>query len=124
MAKKRYYQDLHDRMDERRGMIDHNRDKFNDEIRHEKDGRQRGMYSHMPEEVGVGPANRRALEKDGMLHEDARAIANLPQEVMIRPYRKTGPYMPAVLNDTIEGVDSQMDYDDDKRADHFYPKKV
>lgn len=125
---KRYHQSMHDRMDESRGMrkreiIDHMRDEFNDEYRHDKDG-ERGMYAHMREEVGVGPANRRSLEKDGMIYEDARAIANLPQEVMIRSYPRTGPYMPTALDDTIRGVDGQMDYDDNKRSKHFYPKKV
>jgi hypothetical protein len=64
------------------------------------------------------------MEDAGMIHEDMRAIANLPQEVMIKPYPRTGPYNPEGLDDTIKGVDRQMDYDDSKRAASFYPKKV
>ena len=70
------------------------------------------------------PRRRQELEDAGMIHEDHSQIANLPQYVKIAPYPKTGPYLPEVLEDTIKGVDGQMDYDDNKRKAHFYPKKV
>lgn len=98
MASKRYYQNKEDRRDESRGM--------------------QGYYS------GMDARRRQEMEDAGMIHEDHRAIANLPQEVMIKPYPMTGPYIPEVLDDTIRGVDKQMDFDDRKRKEHFFPKKV
>jgi hypothetical protein len=97
-------------------------DKFNDETHHSrspmKHERAAGAYE--------GPEDRRKMEMmdAGMIHEDRSQIANLPQEVMIKPYPMTGPYMPEEIDDTIRGVDEQMDYDDGKRRAHFYPKKV
>ncbi len=73
---------------------------------------------------GMDPRRRQEMEDAGMIHEDHRAIANMPQEVMIKPYPRTGPYLPEGIDDTIRGVDHQMDYDDSQRARNFYPKKV
>jgi hypothetical protein len=79
---------------------------------------------HGMEYVGTDPRRTFEMQEAGMIHMDHRAIANLPQDVMIKPYPKTGPYLPEGLDDTISGVDHQMDYDDSKRAKTFYPKKV
>ena len=104
----------------------HQRDKFNDEHRSEKDngGIVRGALSGAELYAGMEPRRRRELEDAGMIHEDHRAIANLPQEVMIKPYPATGPYLPEELDDTQVGVNRQMDFDDSQRRAHFYPKKV
>ena len=77
-----------------------------------------GMYE--------GSAGRRKQEMSdaGMISEDRNEIANLPQQVMIKHYPKSGAYMPEPLDDTIRGIDKQMDYDDSKRRAHFNPKKV
>lgn len=104
----------------------HERDEFNDE-RHA--GKDRGGIVRRPlrdAELYAGMESRRRseLEDAGMIHEDHRAIANLPQEVMIKPYPRTGPYLPEELDDSMEGVDRQMDFDDSQRRRHFYPKKV
>lgn len=96
---KRYHQNFKDRYDEHRGM-------------------ERAMHA------GMDPRRRQEMEDAGMIHEDHSAIANLPQNVMVKAYPKTGPYLPEVLDDTIRGVDRQMDGDDSKRAEHFMPKKV
>ena len=85
--------------------------------------RQRMLEGH-EYYAGMEPRRRQEMEDAGMIHEDPREIANLPQQVMIKPYPMTGPYMPEGLDDTIAGVDRQMDYDDDKRRATFYPKKV
>jgi hypothetical protein len=92
-------------------------------------GHKRGMEGHMykpgKEEVaGTDPRRTDEMQAAGMIHMDPHAIANLPQNVMIKPYPKAGPYMPEGLDDTIAGIDRQMDYDDDKRRDTMYPKKV
>jgi hypothetical protein len=101
---------------------------YNDENHHDKDQHERGMYrgrlTHGELYAGMEPRRRQELEDAGMIHEDHMAIANLPQQAMIKPYPRTGPYNPEVLDDTIAGVDGQMDYDDNQRARHFYPKKV
>lgn len=74
--------------------------------------------------AGENARRTQEMQDAGMIHEDLSAIANLPQNVMIKSYPKTGPYNPEVLDDTIGGIDRQMDYDDSKRAMNFYPKKV
>ncbi len=108
--------------------VNHESDRFNDEHHRDKDRLSAGMYhkglTSAELYAGMEPRRRRELEDAGMIHEDHRAIANLPQEVMMKPYPMTGPYLPEDLDDTIAGVDGQMDYDDSQRARHFYPKKV
>lgn len=118
-------------MDSKRGSsVNHEGDRFNDEHRRDKDRVPKNMYHRSPSDLLMdyesGWAARRRMEmsKDGMIVEDNRAIANLPQEVMIKPYEKVGPYMPEELEDSIRSVDGQMDYDDEHRAEHFYPKKI
>jgi hypothetical protein len=75
----------------------------------------------------AGVSARRTLEGQDsqMISEDRGAIANLPQNVVIRAY-PTSPNasMPENLNDTIVGVDGQMNLDDSKRRAHFAPKKI
>lgn len=66
---------------------------------------------------------KEAMREAGMINEDHSAIANMPQEVMMKPYPRTGPYIPEMLDDTIRGVDEQMDADDRGRAKHFKPHK-
>jgi hypothetical protein len=103
---------------------DHARDMHNDERHTGRDGGLIGNFKHSDHYAGMESRRRMEMEDAGMIHEDHRAIANLPQEVMIKPYPKTGPYMPEGLDDTIRGVDQQMRFDGSQRAKHFYPKKV
>lgn len=81
--------------------------------RHYSDGMYEGMEGRRTQEMQDG----------GMIREDRSAIANLPQEVMMKAYPKTGPYMPEDLDDTIRGVDMQMDGDDKQRRKTFQPHK-
>lgn len=108
----------------------HMREEFNDEKKHSR-GDERAVYrkframGHLEGfYAGSEPRRRQEMEDAGMIHEDHRAIANLPQYPMIKEYPKTGPYLPEGLDDTIAGVDHQMDYDDSQRHKHQYPKKV
>lgn len=82
-------------------------------------------FHHQGAENYDGYSARRTQEMQdaSMIRENPAAIANLPQEVMIKAYPKTGPYLPEGLDDTINGIDRQMDFDDSKRREHFYPKK-
>ena len=73
---------------------------------------------------GMTARRHEEMRDAGMIREDHKEIANLPQNVMIKPYPKSGAYMPEPLDDTIRGIDMQMDYDDGKRRKNFYPKKV
>jgi hypothetical protein len=77
-------------------------------------------------EAYAGESARRTQEMQdaGMIREDRSAIANMPQEVMMKQYPKPGNYMPEDLNDDISGVDRQMDMDNSKRRAHMQPKKV
>jgi len=59
----------------------------------------------------------------GMIHENHAAIANLPQEVMIKPWPDGGSYMPEKLDDSIRGVNEQISADDSKRMQHLKPHK-
>lgn len=124
----------------------HERDMFNDEMRHDAEPVAGGPYHYDREDMEMhrleearagrpitpgrghyeGRDSRRHQEmRDaGMIHEDHREIANLPQDWMIKPYPMTGPYTPEDLDDTIRGVDRQMNYDNEKKMSHFYPKKV
>lgn len=141
---KRYHQSKKDRRDESMGMKDHYKmidkemasdgrskhrpDSFNDEKRSSR-GNEKADYRRfkaLGEEIYAGsePRRRQEMQDAGMIYEDHRAIANLPQNVMMKEYPKTGPYIPEGLDDTIRGVDHQMDYDDQQRRAHFYPKKV
>lgn len=81
---------------------------------------------------GVGPeyysgaSARHAMEKkdEGMIYENHMAIANLPQEVMIKPWPMARGYLPEVLDDTIDGIDRQMSFDNKEKDGGFYPKKI
>ncbi len=121
MAKKRYH-------DGGGSSMKHHKDDFNDEMHHDQDGSHRGSFQspHAGEGhyAGIDARRTQEMQDGGMIRENPAAIANLPQEVMIKPYPMTGPYLPEVLEDTIKGVDAQMDQDDSQRRKHFFPKKT
>jgi hypothetical protein len=129
---KRYHQSVRDRMNEGEGMARremHGGPMDPKEYREERRGKdpmQPKMRNMVGPEyyAGVDPRRTQEMQDAGMIQEDPRAIANLPQEVKIKPYNMAGGYLPEDLDDTIAGVDRQMDYDGAKRAEHFYPKKV
>ena len=47
----------------------------------------------------------------GMISEDRNATANLPQDVKYHAWPKTGLYGDFDLDDTIKGIDEQIDAD-------------
>jgi hypothetical protein len=64
------------------------------------------------------------MQEADMIREDHSKIANLPQEVMIKPYPQSYDYMPEDIDDGIRGVDRQISTDNRKRDEYFKPKKV
>lgn len=128
---KRYHQSKAARHREHMGMErrergpvrGHHADHFNDEHHHSSE-RSGFIFKEAYEPYAGNDARRtQEMQDAGMIRENPSAIANLPQEVMIKAYPKTGPYLPEGLDDTIYGIDRQMDYDDKQRRAHFYPKK-
>ena len=118
MAKKRFSESK---------SVNHKQDKFSDRYRNDQDPSQAGFFhgiSSAENYMGMPVGMRGGLERDPMIHEDHRAIANMPQEVMIKAYPMVGPYMPEDLDDSSRAVDAQMNYDDAQREANFYPKKV
>ena len=102
MAKnKRYHQSMMDRMHEHEGMMKH------------EGGR------HMYE------ADERKMEKrsGAMLHEDHRAIANMPQDVKYHEWVSERPYLNTHLDDTISGIEHQQG-GDLSVANHHKPKSM
>ena len=70
-------------------------------------------------------ARRRLEHHDSMMiSEDHNAIANLPQQVIMKDWEDHEAYLPEILDDTIVGINKQINYDDGKREAHFVPKKV
>jgi hypothetical protein len=74
--------------------------------------------------AGHDPRRRQELEDAGMIREDHSAMSNLPQGVIMRPYPRLGGYTPEDLEDTIRGVDGQIELDNRMKMRHFSPKKV
>lgn len=105
---KRYHQSVRDRMAESRGEERHIMQRHND-----------GYYEDRIDR------RHQEMEDGGMIREDKSAIANMPQEVMYKAYPKNRNYMDGKLDDTIRGVDHQMEVlDGGKRDAGFFPKKV
>lgn len=107
-------------------VLRHERDEFNDEYRHDAEPVKAGLYNYDRQRPSDISEYRRYKEmtEAGMIHEDPRAVANLPQEVRYEAYEKSGGYLPEDLDDTMRGIDRQMGYDNMKKMNHFYPKKV
>ncbi len=81
-------------------------------------------YHHGPHDTRSERSRRhKEMYANGMISEDHSAIANLPQEVRMTEYAQTGPWMPEPLDDTIRGVDKQMDGDNMKRRSELRPRK-
>lgn len=70
-------------------------------------GKDGGMHSNARGQSEEG--NPRASKKNGIMSEDHNAMANLPQNVVMEYYPKNRSMMPNFMDDTIQGIDRQMD---------------
>lgn len=112
--KKKYYQSPKDRIKESRGMEKSlrggvkNRSKkgMDQEFLSPQDYKRRGM-----------------LEDSQMIREDHNATANLPQQVIMKEYRKVRYGHAMGIDDTITGIDIQMEDDSDEMKKYSYPEK-
>lgn len=70
--------------------------------------------------------HRRAMEmRDaGMICEDHSAVANLPQKEVYRSYSYDYKWTPEVLDDTISGVQRQLDADNRTKMKDFKPGHI
>lgn len=68
-----------------------------------------GMKSMESRDLYSGKSSRREMESRdaGMISEDKSAIANLPQNVVMKAYPAC-PYDSYNLNDNIKGIDTQI----------------
>jgi hypothetical protein len=94
-------------MNESMRSFDHGRDDHNDSRMHSKENEYTMRHN-----------------TGGYLTEDHNQVANLPQNVIYRPYGDPVPYLPQEIDDTITGIDRQRGYDMKKAMQHLYPKKV
>lgn len=81
---------------------------------------------YVSEGAYAGEAARKRMERHdgGMINDDMSAVANLPQEVMYKPWPTVDEYLPENLRDDLGSVDAQMRMDNGKRRAHNVPKKV
>ena len=104
--KKRYHQSVKDRMSESRGMERY------ETVKHMRSTEQ---YA------GDRERKRMEYEDSRMIHEDHNAVANLPQNVMMKPWPKS-VYATYNLDDTISGIDYQMWEDSDMKKSNKYKR--
>lgn len=72
----------------------------------------------------AGATARMQKHDSMMISEDRSAVANLPQQVIMKDWADHEAYLPDILDDTIVGINKQINYDNRKRSENFVPKKV
>ena len=104
---KRYHQNYKDEGMERRGR------------------RMHGMHGRDGEYAGMETRRHQEMMDSGMISEDHHEIANMPQNVMMKPWPMAAYDMPEEgLDDTIRGVNEQMNRDGSQMRKHNVAKKV
>lgn len=94
-------------------------------VHHRDNGPYDIALHRLGDEFYAGMRGRTVQEHEDytMLHEDRHAIANMPQQVIMKEYPRRHYSMDENLNDDIRGVDVQQ-RDDGKRQKHGpYPEK-
>lgn len=72
--------------------------------------------------AGFDARRTQEMQDGGMIREDMSAIANLPQEVMIKPYPASNDYAVYGLDDTIASVDHQRRADSKDKKKGAFPE--
>ena len=79
--------------------------------------------SPMMDNNAMDPRRRFQMEDSQLLHEDPRAIANLPQDVKYHAWSRADDYRHYDLNDTVQSVDNQMKVDSKLGKKGPFPEK-
>lgn len=72
---------------------------------------------------GADSRNRQEASDFNMMRLDSSSVANMPQEVVYKAWPKAGSYSDYGLNDTIGGINSQMNQDGSKMKSHLQKGK-
>lgn len=72
---------------------------------------------------GQEARSRQEYADSMMIREDRTKIANLPQEVIMKEYPKTDVLRTPYLDDTIRGIDAQIDQDVMDAKRQRFPEK-
>lgn len=67
---------------------------------------------NMSDASGYNNERRQEAQDFGMIKEDRSAVANLPRDVMIKPFPHCPYGLESSLDDTIRGIDRQIGADD------------
>ena len=78
---------------------------------HESKGMKKRMGEHRMNGYKMKDSDMMYSKDSGMIGEDHHSFANMPQEVMMKPYPRFEYGLDPYLNDTSSGIDNQM-YDD------------
>lgn len=70
-----------------------------------------------------GADRQERVEEASEIRENKSDVANLPQNVSYKPWPKSGEYADYFLDDTISGIDRQLDEDGAKMKKHLQPGK-
>ena len=101
--------------------------RYHDPLRkkHQSNGPYDVAMHRLGDEFYAGYRGRTVQEHGDymMLHEDRSAIANMPQNVMMKMYPKVNYSMDEGLNDDIRGIDYQMNQDGKRQKKGAYPEK-
>lgn len=74
--------------------------------------------------MDAGTTEMRQEQKDAaMIKNEHSKFANLPTEVMMKPYPECPAYMDFDMEDNIRGIDKQISNDNSKRKSGFQPHK-
>lgn len=76
-----------------------------------------GMYE------GHNERRKQEMQDGGMIVEDHKAIANMPQEVRYHDWPGKYQGLDGDLNDTISGINQQLDKDESGMKKNNVPKK-
>jgi len=72
---------------------------------------------------GHSERRHREMKDAGMISEDKSAIANMPQHVEYKGWPRAHEGFDSNIDDTIAGINQQMDRDESHAKRHNVPKK-